>query len=146
VLLTEYVRAAMKRYISFRYTSGRDTLYVYLLDPEIEDIISSAVRRTSTGAFLSLDPNRAHDILDARWEIARRDPGAQKTVVVTDMELRRFVRKMVELGFPELAVLSYQELAPDLNVQPISRISMRPPISEQSLGAPPRAAEAMLPG
>jgi hypothetical protein len=42
------------------------------------------------------------------------------------MELRRFVRKMVELEFPTLSVLSYQELAPELNVQPIGRISMRP--------------------
>jgi hypothetical protein len=42
------------------------------------------------------------------------------------MELRRFVRKMVELEFPNLAVLSYQELTPELNVQPLGRIAMRP--------------------
>jgi hypothetical protein len=32
---------------------------------------------------------------------------------------------MVELEFPQLAVLSYQELTPELNVQPVARISMR---------------------
>jgi len=128
VMLTEYVRSAMKRLISFRHTSGRETLYVYLLDPEIEDIISSAIRRTSTGAFLSLDPAIAHDILDAvRREIGARAPAAQKPVVVTDMELRRFVRRMFELEFPEVSILSYQELSPSLNVQPIARISMRVP-------------------
>lgn len=128
VMLTEYVRASMKRYISFRYTGGRDTLFVYLLDPEIEDVIRGAIRRTSTGSFLSLDPAIAHDILDAmRREIAELPPGAQKPVVITDMELRRFVRKMVELEFPALTVLSYQELAPELNVQPVGRITMRPP-------------------
>ena len=127
VLLTEYVRSSMKRAISFRHTSGRETLYVYLLDPEIEDIINSAIRRTSTGSFLSLDPALAHDILNAlRREISRRAPTAQKPVVVTDMELRRFVRKMFELEFADVAVLSYQELAPTLNVQPIARITMRP--------------------
>jgi len=128
VMLTEYVRASLKRYISFRYTGGRDTLFVYLLDPEIEDVIRGAIRRTSTGSFLSLDPAIAHDILDAmRREIAELPPGAQKPVVITDMELRRFVRKMVELEFPTLTVLSYQELAPELNVQPVGRITMRPP-------------------
>src|SRR5919112_64190 len=128
VMLTEYVRSSMKRYISFRYTGGRDTLFVYLLDPEIEDVIRGAIRRTSTGSFLSLDPAIAHDILDAmRREIAELPPGAQKPVVITDMELRRFVRKMVELEFPTLTVLSYQELAPELNVQPVGRITMRPP-------------------
>ena len=127
VTLTEYVRSSMKRYISFRYIEGRDTLFVYLLDPEIEDVIRGAIRRTTTGSFLSLDPAIAHDILEAlRREIAHLPPTAQKPVIITDMELRRFVRKMVELEFPTLAVLSYQELAPELNVQPVGRVSMRP--------------------
>ncbi|HLM55221.1 MAG TPA: FHIPEP family type III secretion protein, partial [Pyrinomonadaceae bacterium] len=127
VMLTEYVRSSMKRYISFRYTGGRDTLFVYLLDPEIEDVIRGAIRRTSTGSFLSLDPHISHDILGAiRREIANLPASAQKPVVITDMELRRFVRRMVELEFPTLSVLSYQELAPELNVQPVGRISMRP--------------------
>ena len=126
VMLTEHVRATMRRYISFRYTSGRNTLFVHLLDPEIEDVIRSAVRRTSTGAFLSLDPTIANDILEAiRGEIANLPPTAQEPVVVTDMDLRRFVRKMVEIEFPNLPVVSYQELTPELNVQPIGRISMR---------------------
>jgi len=77
---------------------------------------------------LSLDPAIAHDILDAvRREIGARAPAAQKSVVVTDMELRRFVRRMFELEFPEVSILSYQELSPSLNVQPIARISMRVP-------------------
>jgi type III secretion protein V len=127
VMLTEYVRSSMKRYISFRYTAGKDTLFVYLLDPEIEDVIRGSIRRTSTGSFLSLDPAITHDILDAiRREITNLPASAQQPVVVTDMELRRFVRKMVELEFPSLAVLSYQELTSELNVQPLGRISMSP--------------------
>ena len=128
VMLTEHIRAAMRRYISFRFAVGSDTLFVYLLDPEIEDVIRGAIRRTSTGSFLSLDPTIAHDILDAvRREIDNQPPTAQQPVIVTDMELRRFVRKMVELEFPNLAVLSYQELTPELNIQPIGRISMQTP-------------------
>jgi type III secretion protein V len=126
VMLTEYVRASLKRYISFRYTGGKEQLFVYLLDPEIEDVIRGAIRRTSSGAFLALDPAITHDILEAiRREVADLPPTAQQPVVVTDMELRRFVRKMVELEFPTLAVVSYQELTPELSVQPIGRISMR---------------------
>jgi type III secretion protein V len=126
VMLTEYIRASMKRYLAFRYTGGKDVLFAYLLDAEIEDVIRGAIRRTSTGSFLSLDPALAHDILAAfRQELANLAPSAQKPVAITDMELRRFVRKMVELEFPQLAVLSYQELTPELNVLPVSRISMR---------------------
>jgi type III secretion protein V len=128
VILTEYIRASLKRYLAFRYTGGKDVLFAYLLDAEIEDVIRGAIRRTSTGSFLSLDPSLAHDILAAfRQELSNLSPSAQKPVAITDMELRRFVRKMVELEFPQLAVLSYQELTPELNVQPVARISMRQP-------------------
>ena len=117
----------MRRYISFRYAGIRETLFVYMLDPEIEDVIRGAIRRTTTGTYLSLDPNIAHDILEAiRREIENVPPTAQKPVIITDAEVRRFVRKMVELEFPELTVLSYQELASELNIQPVGRISMRP--------------------
>lgn len=126
VMLTEHTRASLRRYISFRYTNGNDTLFVYLLDLEIEDVIRGAIRRTSTGSFLSLDPTIAHDILDEiRREINDLPQTAQQPVIVTDAELRRFLRKMVELEFPSLVILSYQELSPELNIQPIGRISMR---------------------
>jgi type III secretion protein V len=135
-LLTEHVRSALRRNLSFRHTAGRDALFVHLLDPEIEDVIRSAVRQTSSGSFLALDPATAHDILTAlRREVSRIPPTGQKPVIITDMELRRFVRKMVELEFPQLSVLSYQELPPELNIQPVARISLRhpPPIAPHNL-------------
>lgn len=126
VMLTEYVRAAMRRSISFRASGGKESLFVYLLDPEIEDIIRGAIRRTSSGSFLALDPNISHDVLEAvRREVGHLPATAQKPIIITDMEIRRFVRKMVELEFPMLTVLSYQELSPELNIQPVGRITMR---------------------
>jgi len=146
--LTEYVRAAMRRYISFRYAGVRETLFVHMLDPEIEDVIRGAIRRTQNGTYLSLDPNIAHDILEAiRRDIDNLPPTAQKPVVITDAEVRRFVRKMVELEFPELTVLSYQELASELNIQPVGRISMRPapkPYEENMTSTKAASAPAKL--
>ena len=59
-------------------------------------------------------------------ELMRRNlpPSAQQPVVLTTMEIRRYFRKLVELEFPHLAVLSYQELSPEMNIQPIARISL----------------------
>ncbi|MCS7080559.1 MAG: type III secretion system export apparatus subunit SctV [Chloracidobacterium sp.] len=123
--LTEYVRASLKRVISFRASGGKGTLFVYLLDPEIEDIIRGSIRRTSTAAFLALDPTISNDILAAlREEVGALPPTAQKPVIVTDMDIRRFVRKLVEVEFPNVSVLSYQELSPDLTIQPIGRIAL----------------------
>jgi type III secretion protein V len=125
IMLTEYVRSSLKRYISFRHTGGNPILFVYVLDPDIEDAIRGAIRRTSSGTYIALDPAITQDILAAfRREIGNLPPTAQQPVIVTDQEIRRFVRRIAELEFRNLAVLSYQELAPELSIQPLARITL----------------------
>lgn len=125
VMLTEYVRAALKRYISHKYSRGQNTLIVYLLDPQIEETVRSSIQQTSSGSYLALEPEITQEILSAiRNEIGSLPPTAQNPVILTTMEIRRYFRKLVELEFPHLAVLSYQELSPDMNIQPIARVTL----------------------
>jgi type III secretion protein V len=49
---------------------------------------------------------------------------AQPPVVLTDASVRRFVRKLVELQYPEVAVLSYDELTPTIQVRSLDRIAL----------------------
>lgn len=125
VMLTEYVRNALKRYISHKYTRGGNTLVVYLLDPQIEETVRGSIQHTQSGSYLALEPEITQEILTAvRNEVGNLPPTAQNPVILTTMEIRRYFRKLVELEFPHLAVLSYQELSPDMNIQPIARISL----------------------
>ncbi len=125
VMLTEYVRNALKRYISHKYTRGGNTLVVYLLDPQIEETVRGSIQHTQSGSYLALEPEITQEILSAvRNEVGNLPPTAQNPVILTTMEIRRYFRKLVELEFPHLAVLSYQELSPDMNIQPIARIGL----------------------
>lgn len=125
VMLTEYVRNALKRYISHKFTRGGNTLVVYLLDPQIEETVRSSIQHTQSGSYLALEPEITQEILTGvRNEVGTLPPTAQNPVILTTMEIRRYFRKLVELEFPHLAVLSYQELSPDMNIQPIARISL----------------------
>lgn len=126
VMLTEYVRMTMKRYITYKYSRGGNTLVVYLLDPQIEQAIKDSIQITSSGNYLALEPEIAQDILDAvRSEIGDLPATAQQPVILTNVEIRRYFRQLVKLEFPYLAVLSFQELNPDMNIQPVARISVR---------------------
>ncbi len=126
VMLTEYVRMSMKRYITYKYSRGGNTLVVYLLDPRIEQAIKDSIQVTSSGNYLALEPEIAQDILDAvRMEIGDLPATAQQPVILTNVEIRRYFRQLVKLEFPYLAVLSFQELNPDMNIQPVARISVR---------------------
>ncbi|MGE3954416.1 MAG: type III secretion system export apparatus subunit SctV [Parachlamydiales bacterium] len=125
VLLTEYVRSSLKRYISYKHSQGQSSLSVYLLDPEIEDIVRGAIKQTSAGSYLALDPDSVQLILSAmRKVIVPPPPGGQPPVLITAIDVRRFVRKLIEMEFPDVSVLSYQEIVPEIQIQPLGRIQL----------------------
>ena len=123
VALTEQVRGALRRAITYRYAGDSGALAAYLLDPMIEDAIREAVQRTATGSYLALEPQLSHDIVAAVGRAV--GPGAATgAVLLTGSEIRRYVRRLLETDHPNLPVLSFQELAPEAQIRPIARISV----------------------
>jgi type III secretion protein V len=125
VLLTEYVRSSLKRYISYKYSQGQTILSVYLLDPEIEDMVRGAIKQTSAGSYLALDPDSVQMILHAmRSTIVPTPLGGQPPVLLTAIDVRRFVRKLIEGEYPDMPVVSYQEIVPEIRIQPLGRVQL----------------------
>jgi type III secretion protein V len=125
VLLTEYVRSALKRQITFQHTRGTKRLPVWLLDTTIEDAVRGAVVKTQTGSYLALEPDLSRDILQAlRLTLGNRDKRAKPAVLITSMEIRRYVKRLVEVEHPDVTVLSHQELAPEVSLQPVGTIAV----------------------
>ncbi len=125
VMLTEYVRGALKRQISYMYSKGQNMLPAILMDPSLEETIRKAIRQTSAGAFLSLDPNTSQRIIEAVGEAAGKyKSSTQKPVLMASMDIRRYVRRLIESKYYELPVMAYQEVTPEISVQPVSRIRL----------------------
>ncbi len=125
VLLTEYTRSSLKSYISYKYSQGQSVLAVYVLDPEIEDMVRGAIKQTSAGSYLALDPDAVQLILNAMRSVIVPTPiGGQPPVLLTAIDVRRFVRKLIEGEFPDMAVLSYQEIVPEIRIQPLGRVQL----------------------
>ncbi|MFN2510042.1 MAG: FHIPEP family type III secretion protein [Pyrinomonadaceae bacterium] len=115
---SDFVRTDLKKYISHKYTRGSSTLVVYLLDPTIEKRLSNIAMHPLTGE------ESASFKAAINLEVESLPPTAQNPVLLTTGDIRRTVRKLIEPDHPNLAVLSYQELSPDMNIQPIARISL----------------------
>ena len=125
VLLTEYVRSTLKRHISYKYSSGQNILPAYLLAPSIEDTVRGAVRQTSAGSYLSLDPAVSKRLMEnIKTTVGDIGGNAQRPVLLTSMDIRRYLRKMIEQDLYDLPVLSYQELTQEINIQPLARIDL----------------------
>jgi type III secretion protein V len=119
--LAEYVRSQLRRSITFRLTGGLGQLDVVLLDSLLEDTIRRAITRTAAGAFLTLPPQAARDVLAsvrrAFADAAKTGPG----VILTQPDIRRFVRKLIEPEMPDVWVVSFAELLPEVSLKPIAK-------------------------
>jgi hypothetical protein len=123
----ECVRAQFNKYISLKYSAGKGTLNVLRLDPEIED-------RVARAALDPLTEEGRAGILDAihRAWAKLTLVGPVPPVVLTNPEVRKPFRQLIEVEFPDLAVLSYLEA--HLPPQVIGTISLQP-------GSPPHAPD-----
>ena len=120
VALTEHVRSALRRQITAKHAAANGVLAVYLLEPMIEETIRESIHKSPTGSYLALEPALSRDILAAVGHSL--GAGSVNPVILTSAELRRYVRRLVEGEYPQLAVLSYQELSPETQLQPLGRI------------------------
>ena len=125
VLLAEYVRGSLRRYISYKYSSAQNLLPAYLLDPDVEEKIRGGIRQTSSGSYLALDPATTRKLVaNVKQAVGDLAHHASKPVLVTSMDIRRYVRKLIEPELYELPVLSYQELAQEVAIQPLGRVNL----------------------
>jgi type III secretion protein V len=122
--LAEFVRSQLRRSITHTLTRGTRELGVLLLEPNIEDTIRGAISRTAAGSFLTLAPAAGRDIVRSVRRALDALEGARPPIL-TQPDIRRFVRKLVELELPEQRVVSYAELLPEIAVKPVARATLR---------------------
>jgi type III secretion protein V len=121
VVLTEHVRTVLRRQLTARHLGPGGALSVHLLEPAIEDAIRDAIHKTPSGSYLTLEPELSREILAAVARAVQSDPAP---VLLTSTEIRRYLRRLVEIELPRVAVLSYPELSPETRLSPRGRISI----------------------
>lgn len=118
--LTELARIALKRQLSHRVAPDGH-LRALLLAPELEELLRGAVRVAGGQQQLALDPNQSRAVMEALSRELRRTRAA---AVVTAVDVRRHVRKLIETECFDTPVLSYHELVPTLRLEPVARVGV----------------------
>ncbi len=109
VQLAEKCRAALSRQISHQFAQN-GPLFAWLVDPAVEETLRQG------GA--ALDPTDAGAIIEGVKRVARQGKG----VLLSSPDVRRLLRRLIEGAFPEVAVLTFSELDPELQVRPVGRL------------------------
>ncbi len=122
LMLTEYVRGDLSRFLAHRAASGERTLSAVLFDLPVEQHIRQAIKQTPTGNFLALPPDDVALITDKIQSFVGDLPRTG-VALVTSMDIRRYVRRMIEGRIGWLAVYSYQELGEHVELRPLGRVA-----------------------
>jgi len=114
-ILTEYVRQKLRRAITKSFVpDGKAT--VITISPEVEKAISASLRQTDQGVQAALEPTQIQKILSELKKAVDHFLNRGITpMVVTSPIVRRQIKNMSSQVYPDLVVLSYNEL--EQNVQ-----------------------------
>jgi type III secretion protein V len=100
-------------------------LVVYLLGSEIESLLANQEQTLPTAFLAQLQLEDRDRILTAvRAEFGALPVTAQDPVVLTISSVRPIFRRLIATEFPRVATICYQEISPDMNIQPMRRISL----------------------
>jgi type III secretion protein V len=119
-VLAERVRVQLRRHVCFAHAPA-GVLALHPVDAMIEDALRDALAPSGLG----LPPDQARDIVNAVRAVVG---GAQRAVLIVQPDVRRSLRLLLEAELPDVAVLSYAELAPELRVERLApvRIGIKP--------------------
>lgn len=123
LMLTEYVRCDLSRLIAHRATSGTGRLRAIMPDQEVEQAIRQSIKQTPTGNFLALPPEDISHIVAQVTELVGQIP-QDNVALVASMDIRRYLRRMLEVPFGWLPVYSYQELTDRVELEPLGRLTL----------------------
>ena len=124
-MLTEHVRQALGMQIVSPYLKDQK-LYVLTLDPELEQTFSEGIQQTEQGgSFLALPPDVTQQLLNRLVEAAGKmmNSGYQPAILCSPV-VRLHLKRLTERVIPDLAVLSFNEIFPSVQVESLGVVNI----------------------
>ncbi|MCZ8536897.1 flagellar biosynthesis protein FlhA [Paenisporosarcina quisquiliarum] len=124
-VLTEYVRQALSRQITLQYTNPNEALQVITAGASLEKKFAESVHRTEQGSYLSIDPEASQTIFQKISEqVTQLQQSGVQPILLTSPATRMYMRQFVERFAPDLPVLSYNELEPEVEIQSVGVVNI----------------------
>ncbi len=122
--LTECVRQALSRNICKQNLADTGELYVVTLAPEIENTIAKGA--SPDGTSVTLDPNFTRTLFDKmNVELEKAITAtSNQPVILCSSPIRMLFRKLVERTYPQIAIMSYNEISPNVKVKSVGVVKV----------------------
>jgi flagellar biosynthesis protein FlhA len=119
-ILAEYARNALARALCQQHRADDGRIHCLTIDPTLEQVIAKSIERTDHGGVLTLAPpvqSKIVQVIRGKVEQAMAGTRGKHAVILTAPQIRLWVRRMIEVHLPSLAVLSYNEIVRGVEVE-----------------------------
>jgi len=124
-ILTEYVRQSLARQITSQYVGNSPSLKVITVSGKVEKMIADSIQQTDHGNYLAMDPQDSQTVLETiASEVERVSFMEQSAIILCSPAVRMYLRQLTERYFPQIPVLSYNELDASIEIQSVGVVNV----------------------
>ena len=125
---TEQVRGALARTITRRFCEDGQ-LRVVTLDAEVERKIISSLTRSEQGVYLALGSDLMQQIITQVADYVRKfNELSQPPIILVSQVIRGYFSRMITQFYPNVYVLSFNEVTSSVQIQAIGNITQEAPV------------------
>jgi flagellar biosynthesis protein FlhA len=114
ILLTEFVRQAIRRALVEAHLNAQRELVVFMLTPDLENLVERSIDHNEQNSVISLAPSKIREIVE---EVRRKAGSGEAAVILTSTTVRYFLRQILEPFLPAVSVLSHGEVPAEVRVR-----------------------------
>ncbi len=124
-ILTEYVRQSLARQITSQYVGDSSSLKVITVSGKVEKMVADSIQQTDHGNYLAMDPQDSQTVLEIiAAEVERVSFMEQSAIILCSPAVRMYLRQLTERYFPQIPVLSYNELDATVEIQSVGVVNV----------------------
>ncbi|WP_284139967.1 MULTISPECIES: flagellar biosynthesis protein FlhA [unclassified Virgibacillus] len=124
-LLSEYVRQALSAQITKQYAQEDMSIRVITVSGKVEKIIAESVQQTEHGNYLAMEPDVQQEIIKTIHGEAEKLALQEETaILLCSPAVRMYLKQILDRFMPQVVVLSYNELEPNVNVQSVGVVNV----------------------
>lgn len=117
-LLTEYVRVSLSKNICQDLIDESGSITVTTLSKNIEDTVSSSLQRSSSGTYPALNPEYTNLLFSTIQELkTSKELRGEQLILLVSPKIRMPFRKLIEMVFPDIVVLSLNEIPSNIRIK-----------------------------
>jgi flagellar biosynthesis protein FlhA len=126
-VLTEHARHALGRTICDQYREAENALWVITVAPQLEHNLSQSLHQTDQGTVLALDPQLTQRVLEQfATQMENTAAEGHQPIALVSSRIRQPLRRLVQRRLPNLVVLSYSEITPEIRVHAQGTVTLEP--------------------